>query len=1069
MTSPESSYNAKEIKVMEGLSAVRKRPGMYIGSTGLRGLHHMVQEVVDNGIDEAMAGFCKNILITIHKDNSVSVIDDGRGIPVDNHPKYQNKSALEIVMTKLHAGGKFDKESYRISGGLHGVGVSVVNALSEKLIVDVMRGGQVYSQEYAKGEPVNDVHIKKDASFPFQTGTLVRFWTDKEIFENNDYHYDMLASRMRELAFLNPGLLIALRDERSDKAEEFKFEGGIVSFVNYLNQGRQCILEKPIYFCAKKGTTEVEIAMQYNTGYNELILSFVNNINTEEGGLHMVGFKNALTRVLNKYAQESAKTKNGEEKLSGSDVREGLTAVMSIKMMEPQFEGQTKTKLGNPEIKNIVDAAVSECLKTFLEENPGKAKLIMEKSMNAAKAREAAIKARELVRRKGLFEFSSLPGKLADCSERDPAKSEIYIVEGDSAGGCFSGDTKVALVDGRNLSFNELVEEDKHGKRNYCYTVKKDGTIGIGLIKNPRKTRENTEVIKLILDNDEEIVCTPDHKFMLREGGYVRANELKDDISIMPLNRKLSKIEGRIKIKNYEMVYDSKTNKWIFTHFLADKYNIENGKYDISSGPHKHHTDFNRLNNNPENIIRMTVNGHLDLHRKILEKTLHRKDVKMICNAIKKTPEYRKKIKMTMSSPEMKKMLSERAKKQWENEKYKEYMTRKFLEFYANNKEYRETSLKNLAESQKRYWSDRQNRALQSQRTREYFATHPESRKMMSEISKKQWCDLQLKKWRSEKTKDQWTDGFRSKRKIAYDKTYFRHTITFMKKMMENDGSLNNYENERVRTANKNLLKMTTFTKRFFDGNNVAMIDAVKNYNHKIKDVIKLEERMNVYDLEVEGTHNFALSSGVFVHNSARQGRDRKTQAILPLRGKILNVEKARLVNVLKNNEIQTMMTAIGTGAGDFFDYGKLRYHKIIIMSDADVDGAHIRTLLLTFFYRYMKTLVEKGHVFIAQPPLYRIKKGGELHYVYSDKEKDAHIERLGENAEIQRFKGLGEMNPDQLWSTTMDPEKRILLRVTLEDAVEADRVFSMLMGDEVEPRREFIEKNAKFVKNLDV
>ena len=631
------SYTAKEIKVMEGLSAVRKRPGMYIGSTGLRGLHHLVQEVVDNGIDEALAGFCKTVKVVVHTDNSVSVVDDGRGIPIDEHPKYPGKSALEIVMTKLHAGGKFDRDSYKISGGLHGVGISVVNALSEKLIVEVRRDGKIYTQHYSKGDPTTTLTVKKDGIFPFETGTMVRFWPDRTIFEAIEFHYDMLASRLRELAFLNPGLLICIIDENSGKTDEFRFEGGIVSFVNFLNQSKQCILKDPIYFTKKKDTTEIEVAMQYNMGYNESIMSFVNNINTEEGGMHLVGFKNAITRVFNKYAHESGFSKNHEDKLSGSDVREGLTAVMSIKMVDPQFEGQTKTKLGNPEIKNLVDSIVSDGLMTFLDENPDKARLIMEKAANAAKAREAALKARELVRRKGVFDVSSLPGKLADCSERDPAKSEIYIVEGDSAGG------------------------------------------------------------------------------------------------------------------------------------------------------------------------------------------------------------------------------------------------------------------------------------------------------------------------------------------------------------------------------------------------------------------------------------------------SSRQGRDRKTQAILPLRGKIINVEKARLVNVLKNNEIQTMITALGTGVGDFFDISKLRYHKIIIMSDADIDGAHIRTLLLTFFYRYMKPLVENGRVFIAQPPLYRIKKGSELHYVYSDKEKDHLTEKLGGNPEIQRFKGLGEMNPEQLWSTTMNPESRILLRVTLEDAIEADRTFSMLMGDEVEPRRLFIEQNAKFVKNLDI
>ncbi|MCK5023602.1 MAG: DNA topoisomerase (ATP-hydrolyzing) subunit B [Candidatus Aenigmarchaeota archaeon] len=629
----ETNYGAQSIKVMEGLSAVRKRPGMYIGSTGDRGLHHLVYEVVDNGIDEAMVGFCKNIDLTIHKDNSITVVDNGRGIPVDKHPKFPDKSALEIVMTKLHAGGKFDSKTYQISGGLHGVGVSVVNALSEKLLVEVKRDGKIHYQEYGKGKPLTKLEVI-DGKFPYESGTKIRFWPDQEIFETTDFHYDILVSRLRELAFLNAGVSISIKDERTDESEDFLFEGGIISFVKFLNENKDCLSEKPICFYKKSGTSSVEIALQYNTTYSENVITFVNNINTEEGGTHLIGFKNSLTRVLNKYAKEN--TKNNE-KLSGSDAREGLTCIISIKMIDPQFEGQTKTKLGNPEMKNLVDSAVSEGLGTFLEENPTMAKIIVEKAMSAAKAREAALKARELVRRKDAFGISSLPGKLADCSERDPAKSELYIVEGDSAGG------------------------------------------------------------------------------------------------------------------------------------------------------------------------------------------------------------------------------------------------------------------------------------------------------------------------------------------------------------------------------------------------------------------------------------------------SSKQGRDRKTQAILPLRGKILNVEKARLVNVLKNNEIQTLITAIGTGAGEFFDIEKLRYHKIIIMTDADVDGAHIRTLLLTFFYRYMKPLVEQGHIFIAQPPLYRLKKGSNAHYVYSDSEKEKMLEEMDGNVSIQRFKGLGEMNPDQLWSTTMNPETRTLLKATLEDAVEADRVFTTLMGDKVEPRREFIYKHAKFVKNIDV
>ena len=794
--SQETSYEAKDIQVLSGLTAVRKRPSMYIGSTGLRGLHHLVYEAVDNSIDEALAGFCTKIMVIIHKDNKITVVDNGRGIPVDMHPKF-NKPALEIVMTKLHAGGKFDKKTYKVSGGLHGVGISVTNALSKELIAEVNRNGKIYRQKYERGKPASEVEIVGESA---STGTKITFLPDDEIFPDREFHFETLASRLRELAFLNKGLSITLEDERTNKKHVFEYSGGIISFVQYLNQNKMP-LHNVIYLNKEKNGINAEIAMQYNDGYQENIFSFANNINTEEGGTHLIGFKTALTRVMNNYAE---KNKMNDVKLSSEDVREGLTAVISIKLPEPQFEGQTKTKLGNSEVKGLVDSIVSSSLGSFLEENPAIAKIIINKTINAAQAREAARKARELTRRKGALNHGSLPGKLADCSERDPSKSELFLVEGDSAGGCFSRDTKVALVDGRNLSFKELAEEDMKGKRNYCYTIKKDGSIGIGLIKNPRKTKENAEVIKIILDNDYEIVCTPDHKFMLRDGGYTKAEHLKDDISLMPLN--------------------------------------------------------------------------------------------------------------------------------------------------------------------------------------------------------------------------------------------------------------------------KNLLKKETFVKRFFNNDENAMLEMVENYNHKVKKIIKLEQRIDVYDLEVEGTHNFALASGIFVHNSAKQGRNRAFQAILPLRGKILNVEKARLNKIFENEEITTMITAIGTSVGEEFDIKTARYHKIILMTDADVDGAHIRTLLLTFLYRYMKPLIEAGYVYIAQPPLYKVKKGKNAYYVYNDVKLNELLEKIGrEGISMQRYKGLGEMNPQQLWETTMDTEKRTLLQVSLEDAVEADEIFTVLMGDQVEPRRNFILEHAKEVVNLDI
>ncbi|HHU31801.1 MAG TPA: DNA topoisomerase (ATP-hydrolyzing) subunit B [Clostridia bacterium] len=627
-------YDASQIQVLEGLEAVRKRPGMYIGSTSSRGLHHLVYEIVDNSIDEALAGYCTKIEITIHEDNSITVTDNGRGIPVDIHPKI-GKPAVEVALTVLHAGGKFGGAGYKVSGGLHGVGMSVVNALSEWLVVKVKRDGQIYQQRFERGKTVTELKVVGKTK---GTGTLISFKPDHLIFEDLIYDFDILAHRLRELSFLNKGLKIVLNDERVDKTETFLHNGGIIDFVKYANKNKDVLHNKPIYFQQLKDKVEVEIALQYHDGYSENIYSYVNNIRTTEGGTHEVGFKTALTRVVNDYARKANILKENEANLTGEDVREGLTAVLSVKVIDPQFEGQTKTKLGNSEVRGIVDSVVGEGMSAFLEENPPVAKKFIEKAVNAARAREAARKARELTRRKSALEVSNLPGKLADCSLKDPALCELYLVEGDSAGG------------------------------------------------------------------------------------------------------------------------------------------------------------------------------------------------------------------------------------------------------------------------------------------------------------------------------------------------------------------------------------------------------------------------------------------------SAKQGRDRHFQAILPLRGKILNVEKARLDRVLANEEIRTMITALGTGISEDFNLEKARYHKTIIMTDADVDGAHIRTLLLTFFYRFMRPLVEKGYVYIAQPPLYNVRIGKKDNYIYSDEELKKFLDEIGnQNYTIQRYKGLGEMNPEQLWDTTMNPETRTLLQVSLEDAIAADEIFTILMGDKVEPRREFIEVNAKEVRNLDI
>ena len=963
--STQGSYGAKEIQVLEGLEAVRKRPGMYIGTTDLRGLHHLVYEVLDNSIDEALAGECTKIHLVILKNGYVSVTDDGRGIPVDMHPQFK-QSALTVVLTKLHAGGKFDKNAYKVSGGLHGVGVSVTNALSERLIAKVKRNGKVYKQEFSKGKPLGDLQIIGDTD---QTGTTITFTPDFTIMEKNEFDYSVLAKRLRELAFLNKGIDITIIDERTNKKAQFKYSGGIKSFVEHLDKNKK-VISPVIYIEKHKNGTTVEVAIQYTTDYAETVFSFCNNINTHEGGTHLSGFKTALTRCINQYSEKKGLLQG--KKLSSEDVREGLTAIISIKIPQPQFEGQTKTKLGNSEVKGIVDSIVSENLSNYFEENPSVAKLVIGKCVDASRAREAARKARELVRRKNVLDVSTLPGKLSDCATKDKEKGELFLVEGDSAGGCFSGDTKVALADGRNISFKELVKEHKQGKRNYCYTLNEKGNIEIALIENPRITKRNTNVIKIIMDNNEEIICTPDHKFRQVDGKYVAANKLKPNISLAPLYRKLSEKKGRITIKGYEMVFDSQKKNWIFTHLLSDKYNLKSNKYqEINS--HRHHIDFNKLNNSPENLVRLSMEEHMQLHREHIKKTLHTDDAKEKCRKIKQTPEYQDKIRKTMLS--MREELSKRAKEQWKNEDYKKY-----------------------------------------------------------------------------------------------DNTYYKNTMEFIKKLIDKTGSLEHYEEERRKAQNKNLLTMNTFADKFFNSDNEKMHQAILCYNHKIKKIKNIKERIDVYDLEVKGTHNFALASGVFVHNSAKQGRSKEFQAILPLRGKIINVEKARLIKVLKNEEIGTMITAIGTGISDEFSLSKARYGKIIIMTDADVDGNHIACLLLTFFYRYMKELIEAGKVYLAMPPLYKVQKGKKFEYVYTEEEKTAKVKEFGtEGVSLQRYKGLGEMNPKQLWLTTMDPKTRTLKQIKIEDAVQADEIFTILMGDEVEPRREFIQNHAKEVSELDI
>lgn len=798
------TYNADQIQVLEGLEAVRKRPGMYIGTTGPKGLHHLVFEVVDNSVDEALAGHCDRIVVDLMPDGSVLVSDNGRGIPTDMHPK-TGKSALETVLTVLHAGGKFGNGGYKVSGGLHGVGISVVNALSEWVEVSVWRLEKVYNQRYERGFPVTELIPSKSEEPTPRRGTQVRFKPDPQIFTTQtEFEYDILAGRLKELAYLNAGVKIEFSDRRGEevRTDIYCYEGGIREYVAYMTRDKEPIHPDIIYVNGERDNVVVEVALQWCIdSYNDNVLGFANNIRTIDGGTHLEGLKTVLTRTMNATARRLKKIKEGESNLAGENVREGLTAVISVKVTDPEFEGQTKTKLGNTEVRGIVDSFVGEVLNEYLEFHPAVATAIIEKALQAFNAAEAARRARELVRRKSALESSTLPGKLADCSSRDPKLSEIFIVEGDSAGGCFSGDTLIEIDDDNNgvrlISFKDLVAEQKAGKEHYCSSVDAHGSTISTQIINARITKRDAEVIKLTFSNGDFVVCTPDHLFMLKHEN-----------------------EGSIKDGN---------------------------------------------------------------------------------------------------------------------------------NFYKQAK-----SL--------------------------------------------------------------------------------------------NDGAIN-------------VLQTGGSVAASLIGSSVEIPSTPSNI--RVVSIEKLDERIDVYDAEVPKTNNFRLASRVFVHNSAKQGRDRHYQAILPLRGKVLNIERADDSKIYKNNEIQALITGCGLGIkGEDFNESQLRYHKIILLADADVDGAHIRTLLLTFFYRYQRELLDRGFIYIGCPPLYKLERGKNAQYCYTDRDLQAAIAAFPPNANysIQRFKGLGEMMPQQLWETTMNPATRSLKQLTIEDAAEADRIFTILMGDKVAPRREFIE-----------
>ncbi len=1314
-------YGASSIRVLEGLEGVRRRPAMYIGGTSKEGLHHLVYEVVDNAVDEAMAGFGTEIKVSINKDGSVTVEDNGRGIPVDIHSTYKIP-AVEVALTKLHAGGKFDKKSYAISGGLHGVGISVVNALSKKLIVEVNRDGKVYRQEYSRGKPKTKLKVVGKSK---NSGTKITFWSDDEIFSITNFDYKFLETRFREIAFLNAGLKITLIDETKNEKEEFFAKGGLIEFVKWINKSKD-VLHKPIYFKRDVNGTHIEVSVQYNSGFQENIFGFVNTINTVEGGTHVSGFKTALTRVINDYAKKKNLLKSGN--LTGDDVREGLTAIISVKIPDPQFEGQTKTKLGNSEIKGFVDSAVTQLLGEFFEENPSVAKKVASKAIDSAKARLAAKKAKDLVRRKNAFSLGGLPGKLSDCSTKKSENTELYIVEGESAGGCFSGDTKVALADGRNLSFWELVEEDKRGKMNFCYTIKKDGSIGFAEIENPRKTKKNVSVIKIVLDDGKEIICTPDHKFMLRNKKYKSAKDLTAEDSLMPLYRKLSKIGGKISMKTFclrslenpnkptqgfldnnfdSMVeaiknYNHRIKRIENLNMKMDVYDLEveeTHNFALASGVFVHNSA--KMARNKEYQAILPLKGKiLNVEKSNPVRALSSEEVANIITAIgtgvreefnPSKLRYNKIIIMTdadsvtYDTPILLFNKSTKMMEDWlvgdfiENKiNFKNYQLMSFdngrlvlsdifnvikhpvrtkiysidtikkynvevtgdhsVYIYKNGKvtpkEVRNiktgeflvipNKIPNIEEDIEIDLTSELNKLPETQKKNVWIKVNKKDIKKIPEtalidICLDDWKKIKLRRQnkfsRRELSKklgiyltilNQWElkiDNVRPKFKllnkyfelIGLDLSDFNYDVfinfyDFEKEI--NDKSLLN-KAELFNSNTKNSFKLKFRVNKslaYFLG--VYLGDGCYSFNKKSPNrfifslntedkkyyLNKLEEILNkkfgiffsrcikgrslqlhfhsfafvlllkklgllklksdkkfipniFYNVSedikksllegllhtdgyihpkekrmvhtsiskklITGILNLYRQLGIFPNFQKRKThgnkfeRNNKERYDLIInynelnkikdvwgshkKGDLLNEELKRTrMLVRKNNFFKisrdfsaikiTNIKEMGYNKKNIYDFSVKKTQNFIggignILLH-NTDGGHIKTLLLTFFFRFMPQLIENGNVFAAMPPLYRVRKKKD-HYVYSDEELKKMIEKLG-NAKITRFKGLGEMSSVQLWNTTMNPKTRRIKKIFIEDAVEADRVFSMLMGSNVPERKQFIQENAK-------
>ncbi|WP_439659763.1 ATP-binding protein [Lentzea sp. HUAS TT2] len=1106
----ETLYGADDLTHLEGLEAVRKRPGMYIGSTDSRGINHLFSEIVDNSTDEGVAGHATKIVVTLHADGSVQVDDDGRGIPTDVHAK-SGLSGVELVLTKLHAGGKFGGSGYKTSGGLHGVGASAVNALSHRYDVTVRRDGKVHAMSFAHGVPAvfdgpgpkakftrqNGLQVVGKMKRNESTGTSTRYWYDARYFENGaTLDVEVVRQKMRNTAFLVPGVTYVLRSalEETISEEVFHYPHGLTDMVDFLApsgdravSGTLVITGSGTYFenaADENGVmrskverqAEIEVALRWGTGYERTVECFTNTIRNVHGGTHRRGFDRAVVKsIQDAISKTRGLLKPKEEMPTLDDVLEGMTAVIHVRIPEPQFTSQTKDELSTAGITKVLQGIVDQQIRAWTEDRKTKveAKTVLQKVVDASRVRLTQKQQKDAARRKTALEGAAMPAKLVDCRTTGVSRSELFLVEGDSALGCFVGETRVALASGKSLSFLELVEDWQRGVTHFGYATNKAGRVVVVPLVEPRLTKKDAPLVRVTLDNGESVRCTPDHLFRLRDGSYRRADALQPSDSLMPLYRSVSSKAAGDKLAGYEQVWMNDRHEWVYTHYLADAYNLRHGFDSAGNGKVRHHIDVNKRNNDPRNITRMSWEEHTALHAWMM------RDPKIV-----------------------------QAFQNW---------------YAALSDEEKAAYAERLRALQAEYWAKPEHRAAAAERVRAFFA-QPGKREEWRERSLAQWQDEELLAWRSRATADQFSDPAERQRQrdavIAWHENnpeFGREHSARMKQRMA-DASTGHLEKiqagrrryvesvpreEKVARQNegrriaalKRMAPMLDTPSNFelalsyeldrrenaktglkflnvlahFDDDFARLREAASMVNHSVASVEVLPERENVYDLTVDGYHNFALEAGVFVHNSARMARVSEYQALLPLRGKILNVQKASLADTLRNAEIASIVQVLGAGTGRTFDLPQMRYGRVILMADADVDGSHIRTLLITLFAKYMRPVIEDGRLYAAMPPLHKVMTRGrnpETHFTFTQRQmeqKVAQLEKAGKQVvtPVPRFKGLGEMDADELWETTMNPSTRSVRRITLNDVEAAEEALELLMGEKVEPRRNWLVESA--------